>query len=133
MLETQPQRGDALFVGGFFGLDSGRPPISNDAPEKVEVIQSRVSRPLQLCLADNSHSIYVAERPEGELVGYIAVHWLPYLFLPGPEGYISELFIRELARGQGLGSQLLEVVKKEAAERGCIRLSLINIRSRESY
>jgi GNAT superfamily N-acetyltransferase len=98
-----------------------------------EVIQSRVSRHLQLCLADNSHSVYIAEDSTGDTVGYVAVHWLPYLFLPGPEGYVSELFIRESARGQGLGSQLLEVVKKEAAERGCIRLSLINIRSRESY
>jgi GNAT superfamily N-acetyltransferase len=98
-----------------------------------QVIQSRVSRHLQLCLASNSHSVYIAENPTSDIVGYVTVHWLPYLFLPGPEGFISELFIRESARGQGIGTQLLEMVKKEAIERGCVRLSLINIRSRESY
>lgn len=97
------------------------------------VIQERVRQHLSLCLADGSHSVWVAENPENEIVGYVAVHWLPYLFLPGPEGFVSELFIRESARGQGLGSQLLEAVKKEATERSCIRLSLINMRSRESY
>ena len=98
-----------------------------------EVIQARVSQHLSLCLADGSHSVCVAENPENEIVGYVAVHWLPYLFLPGPEGFVSELFVRESARGQGLGSQLLEAMKKEATERGCVRLSLLNMRSRESY
>ncbi len=98
-----------------------------------EVIQDQICQRLLLCLADNSHSIYVAENPDGDIVGYVAVHWLPYLFLPGPEGYVSELFIRESARGQGIGSRLLEVVKAEAVKRGCSRLCLLNMRSRESY
>ena len=37
------------------------------------------------------------------------------------------------ARGQGVGTQLLEVVKTEAAERGCSRLLLLNRRNRHSY
>jgi len=61
------------------------------------------------------------------------VHWLSYLFLPGPEGYVSELFLRPSARGQGLGASLLETVKAEAQERGAYRLSLLNNKSRESY
>lgn len=98
-----------------------------------EVIQAQIRRRLLLCLADDSHSVYVTENPDGDIVGYAAVHWLPYLFLPGPEGYLSELFIRESARGQGIGSRLLEVVKTEAVKRGCSRLCLLNMRSRESY
>ena len=97
------------------------------------VIRARVGQHLGQCLADQSHSVYVAEGAAGQVDGYIAVHWLPYLFMPGPEGYISELFVREAARGQGLGSQLLAAVKEEAQARGCTRLALINIRSRESY
>lgn len=101
--------------------------------ESAEDVQKRIGRHLSLCLADQSHSVYVAENADSEIVGYVAVHWLPYLFLPGPEGFISELFIDRSARGQGLGTRLLETVKKEAAERDCARLSLINMRRRESY
>jgi GNAT superfamily N-acetyltransferase len=51
----------------------------------------------------------------------------------GPEGYVSELFVREPARGQGVGGQLLDAIESEARARGCTRLSLINLRQRESY
>jgi GNAT superfamily N-acetyltransferase len=99
----------------------------------TEVIHERVRQKLSLNLADRSHSVYVAETPAGQITAYAAVHWLPYLFLPGPEGFVSELFVQESARGQGLGGRLLAAVKAEAVERGCSRLSLINMRSRESY
>ena len=51
----------------------------------------------------------------------------------GPEGFVSELFVRDSARGHGVGKQLLEAIETEARARGCVRLSLINLRSRESY
>jgi GNAT superfamily N-acetyltransferase len=61
------------------------------------------------------------------------VHWIPYLFMSGPEGYVSELFVRNGERGQGVGTQLLQVVRAEARSRGCSRLALTNLRHRESY
>ena len=78
-------------------------------------------------------SVYLAETPTGEIAGYGSVHWLPYLFMAGPEGYVSELFVSETARGQGVGRQLLNAIEMEARARGCQRLSLINLRNRESY
>jgi GNAT superfamily N-acetyltransferase len=104
--------------------------INNEPPEATH---ERVARHLALDLADDSHSTYVAASDRGEIVGYIAVHWLPYLILVGPEGYVSELFIAESARGQGIGAQLLEVAEAEARQRGCARLMLLNMRQRESY
>ena len=104
--------------------------IRLEPPEKTT---ASVTRHLEQCLLDGSHSIYVAEDQAGELVGYVAVHWLPYLFLPGLEGFISELFVRETARGASVGSRLLRAVTLEARERGCYRLSLLNGRHRESY
>jgi len=82
---------------------------------------------------DDSHTVYVAEDSAGAVVGYAAVHWLPYMLLAGPEGYVSELFIQESARGKGAGTKLLEVIEAEAKERGCSRLMLLNLRQRESY
>jgi GNAT superfamily N-acetyltransferase len=101
--------------------------------EEPGATQDRVARHFAMCDADDSHSVFVAQGPAGEILGYGAVHWLPYLILAGPEGYISELFVRESHRGQGIGSQLLKVMEAEARERGCSRLMLINLRKRESY
>lgn len=98
-----------------------------------EAVRKRVQEGMRLLLADASHSIYIAEGAGSQIAGYANVHWLPYLFLPGPEGYVSELFIAEAARGQGLGTRLLQAVKEEARSRGCSRLSLVNMRGRESY
>lgn len=92
----------------------------------------RVARLLALCLADDSHSVYVAEQ-DGVLLGYLAVHWSPYLILRGPEGFVSELFLAAEARGRGAGSRLLETAVAEARARGCARLSLLNNRHRDSY
>lgn len=102
--------------------------------EPVEVTRERVVRHLHLCNADYSHSVYVVhDASGGGVAGYCAVHWLPYLMLAGPEGYVSELFLRDDCRGQGLGGRLLDTVKTEAKKRGCTRLMLLNLSERESY
>jgi GNAT superfamily N-acetyltransferase len=97
-----------------------------------ETIEARVSKHLALCLKDDSHSVYLAE-VDGAVAGYVSVHWNPYLIHAGPEGYVSELFIAESRRGQGIGARLLDTVAEEARSRGCARLLLLNIRKRESY
>lgn len=83
--------------------------------------------------AGDCRSLYVAETADGALVGYVAVHWLPYLILRGPEGFVSELFLTPDARGRGIGSRLLAAAVAEARARGCARLGLLNDRRRESY
>ena len=66
----------------------------------------------------------------GELAGYAAVHWLPYLILKGPEGLLSELFVSEAQRGAGVGSRLLAAAVDEGRKRGCARLMLEAVRTR---
>lgn len=100
---------------------------------EINELATQVAARLQQCLADGSHSVFVAEEQAGEIMGYGSVHWLPYLFMSGPEGYISELFVSAPARGQGIGRELLKVIESEARARGCQRLSLPNLRNRESY
>jgi GNAT superfamily N-acetyltransferase len=112
-------------------LDIGWFAALHDKP--IETVTAQVERQLAQCVADDSHSIYVAEFSADQIVGYSSVHWLPYLFMAGPEGYVSELFVRPSARGQGIGNELLRAVETEARARGCSRLSLINLRHRDSY
>ena len=105
--------------------------VNDESPARTE---TRIAEHLRMCLADDSHSVLVAEGAKGAVLGgYVAVHWLPYLMLPGSEGYISELFVVESARGAGLGTKLLEAVKDMAIGRGCSRLMLVNRKTRESY
>lgn len=103
------------------------------APTPYVATTEKVAMHIKICNADKSHTIYVAENELDQIVGYVSAHWLPYLFLNGPEGYLSELFIREEYRGDGIGTRLLETVKEEARKRGCSRLLLLNSRKRESY
>ena len=122
--EDAPQLAELLRDIGWFDSFKSEP---------MEVAIRQVRLHIERCIADDSHSIFVAEEPDGTIVGYGSVHWLPYLFLQGPEGYVSELFVRESARGQGVGRELLQQIEADARGRGCTRLSLINLRSRESY
>ncbi len=95
--------------------------------------REHVKAQLARCLADESHFTYVAESDDGKIIGYISAHWIPYLFMRGSEGYVSELFVRDGVRAQGVGRQLLDLVTMEAKRCGCARLSLVNLRNRESY
>ncbi|MDY6853431.1 MAG: GNAT family N-acetyltransferase [Thermodesulfobacteriota bacterium] len=94
---------------------------------------ARIKSHLRYCISGQDHSVYVAVNKERDVVGYTSVHWIPCMFLPGPEGYITELFMKEYERGKGIGGSLLAVVEQEAKERGCSRLMLLNGRHRESY
>jgi GNAT superfamily N-acetyltransferase len=104
--------------------------INEEPPLATE---QRIRHHFRLCAANDSHTVYVAEHTNGQVLGYTVVHWLPYLLLKGTEGYVSELFVRVSAQGRGIGRLLLETVKTEAKQRGCYRLSLLNMRNRESY
>lgn len=110
-------------IGWFESFNSG------DAEEANRRVRQQLARNL----ADDSHWLHIAEADDGMILGYLAAHWIPYLFMSGPEGFVSELFVREDARGQGIGRRLLELVQAEARRRGCARLSLINLRHRDSY
>ena len=104
--------------------------VAGCTPEEVH---ERVSRALAEAAAGKSSTILVAILDDGEIAGYCSVHWIPFLFFTGPEGYISELFIRQDSRGKEVGSALLDEVKRLAGLRGCSRLSLLNGRDGEAY
>ena len=99
----------------------------------MDELVALVERHLAHNLTDAGHAVYVAAGQADALLGYASVHWIYDLFMPGPEGYLSELFIQSSARGQGIGAALLDRVRADALERGAYRLSLLNGKHRESY
>ncbi len=121
---------DAKTIAAIFREIGWFPHINAELPADTE---ARITQNIRLCQADSSHTVFVAENSEHVVLGYIAVHWLPYLMLTGPEGYISELFVRESERGKGVGHKLLDAVKERAIQRGCSRLQLVTGRDRLSY
>ncbi len=95
----------------------------------VEAMEAQVHASLA---REHSERLTFVAEVGGRVVGYAAVYWLHPAF-SGPEGYLSELFIRSDASGQGVGTSLIETVKAEAMARGCLRLTLVNLKDRESY
>jgi GNAT superfamily N-acetyltransferase len=100
--------------------------------EPFTTTEQHVAHMLELAARDDCNTVLVAERSNGAVVGYLAVHWFPNL-MRGLDGYVSELFVHPDETGQGTGSRLLETARTCAAKRGCTRLLLMNRRIRESY
>lgn len=63
-------------------------------------------------------------RSGGEIVGYVALTFGYSIEFRGRDAFIDELFLVEKARGQGIGSTVLEFVKREAAALGIVALHL---------
>ncbi len=68
--------------------------------------------------------ILIAERHDGRVLGFTLFHH-NYSTWEGRRGiHIEELYVREEARGAGLGRRLLASVAAIAAARGCPRVDL---------
>jgi len=72
---------------------------------------------------------YLARR-EGNLAGYVSAEHTtpPPIFQQTRECHVSELFVRESARGRGIGTKLLETVERWAVEHNCT-LTKLNVDS----
>lgn len=115
----------ALLQGiGWFGTYAQKP---------VEQSREAVRRLLEQAQDDARSRLWVAEFAALGLCGYCAVHWLPVAVLQGWEGYVSELFVADAARGQQVGARLLDTAVQAARARGCQRIWLVNNRERPSY
>ena len=93
---------------------------------------SAVEAAAEECIGQPSHEIVVAAAG-GEVVAYVAVHWVPFPMLGGREAYVSDLIVGADWRGHGLGNRLMQAVEARAKEMGCERLMLNNRVVAESF
>jgi len=84
------------------------------------------------CIGDRSRDLIVADC-DGQVVGYVAVHWIPFPMLRGQEAYVSDLLVRHDWRGHGVGRRLLAVTEDRARARGCVRIMLNNRKTEEAF
>ena len=103
------------------------------ASQPAETTACTIKLNLRRVVSSGSSAAYVAENAAGDVAGYCAVHWVPFLFMRGGEAYVTELFVRPSDSGKGIGSALLDTVIAEAKQRGCARVSLLNGRDGQSY
>jgi GNAT superfamily N-acetyltransferase len=61
---------------------------------------------------------------EGEVLGFISLHFIPQLGLAGSFARISYLCVDETVRGRGFGRRLEAYCEQRARERGCDRIEL---------
>lgn len=97
--------------------------------------RARAVKPL-LCEETELGRIWLV-RHQGAVVGYAALCFGYSIEFRGRDAFVDELFIAEQARGKGLGSGVLELIRKEAARLGIVALHLEvardNTRARRLY
>jgi GNAT superfamily N-acetyltransferase len=101
--------------------------------EAEAATEARVREVIESWESDGNQLALLAEEESGVPVGYAFAHCYPYMMLPGPELYLSELFVREAWRGMGVGRGLLQGVTSFASSKGCSRLMLVTGNDRDSY
>jgi len=101
--------------------------------EDTSLTEARLRDVIEQWEADDNQLALLAEEDSGFPVGYAFAHCYPYMMLPGPELYLSELFVKEAWRGRGIGRELLKGVSAFAAAKGCSRLMLVTGKDRDSY
>ncbi len=97
-----------------------------------------VSKPIEGLIEHSNtdkdgHTVYVAVDDKDKVIGFINVHWVPFVMLGSYEGYVSDIFVSPSAGGKGAGGLLVKTVMDEGKERGCMRLMLTNGKDKPSY
>jgi GNAT superfamily N-acetyltransferase len=93
---------------------------------------STLRQRLQSLIIEESALLLVAEIDD-HVIGYVHGEIIIYLLFAGREMMITEVFVRERARGKGVGKALVTAIENEAVKEKCFRISVLNSRERESY
>lgn len=125
-----------------------RPLIRRAGPEDAERIADlsgqlgypasaqQIRQRLQTILTNGRHAVYVAQRADGTVIGWIHIYLCPLVEV-ALQAEIGGLIVDEQQRGQGIGQRLLEAAERWAAERECtavtVRSNIIRERAHRFY
>jgi GNAT superfamily N-acetyltransferase len=96
-----------------------------DYPDTAKFMETRLAQLLNdpaeilLVFEDDSAANPTSPTPRTKILGFLSLHFIPQIALPGDFARISYFSIDETARGKGLGAQLEEHATQLARERGC--------------
>jgi GNAT superfamily N-acetyltransferase len=79
--------------------------------------------------ANADDAVFVAELDD-KLVGLIGCHSFEMLHRPGRLGRITALVVADMARGRGIGRQLVGAAEAHLLAQGCIRLEVTSAEHR---
>lgn len=82
-----------------------------------------IERSVRRLLADERTAFLLAEA-DGEAVGVCQLRYRYGLWLESEDCELEDLYVREQARGSGLGRELVEAAIDRARARGCGRIQL---------
>lgn len=100
----------------------------------LDEVAGPIAKLIEHCVRDiEGHSIIVAVNEGDTVIGFINVHWVPFIMLGSLEGYVSDVFVSPTSGGLGVGKALVERVIEEGKRRGCMRLMLTNGKEKLSY
>jgi GNAT superfamily N-acetyltransferase len=108
-----------------------RPATLQDAPALADLLgqlgypgtEGFVAKRLRQLAAHPDALLQVAEAG-GAVLGFISLHFIPQLALPGDFCRVSYLCVAQQARSRGVGAQLEAFAEREARARGCDRIEL---------
>lgn len=105
--------------------------LMSGANEESAINQPGGAETFRKVIEDGRGTVFVAEE-HGDMLGLITLSYPTAIRCGGIYGSIEEFIVTEQARGKGVGSELLEVAKRRAAEKGCYEL-IVNRPSELGY
>lgn len=75
-------------------------------------------------LLDHADALLLVAECEGQLLGFMSLHFVPQLAVAGDFCRLSYLCVHEAARGLGIGALFEHRAVEEARQRGCDRIEL---------
>jgi len=93
----------------------------------------KIKQLLSRALAQEN-TLLIVYTDDGEKVsGFLNAHIIDFPLLMGREMYISDMVVSSDARGEKIGTRLIEYIEEYARELGCNRLMLNNAKKSEAY
>lgn len=102
------------------------------AEAPISEAKIRLTQYVERCSREDRTTALVAESTTGEILGVAVVDWRPTI-IGGDEGFVSQLYVLDSARGEGIGTRLLESIVGAARARHSPRLILYISQHRKAY